>query len=357
MNYSENKPSEQMMKLAEEQAELILSEMKKENAENKRKQKKRLIKLTSMLILLAVLIAFSTIAWFTMNTQVESEGMSIKTAPLPFELKTSGSSGLYDGFLDEVATGYANTETTGGSQGIKWKLTKNVSEMNNVRSEDDTTDFADITKIDSDKYGLKPGDSGELVFSIVPNRTDELNVSVNVKITGYKASFDNEGNKTSAALQKVTDETMVHYLNSHIILFYMGADNKKHLLTSDGFNVPVSEETPVTIYWVWPATLREILDANIEAINDTNASKEVRRLFFEHPDYFLKTTGSDSFESITVAANENTDVQETAIAEILPSISGRNYNTYGAMYNDADQTIGDNFNYILVELLADLDND
>ena len=71
----------------------------------------------------------------------------------------------------------------------------------------------------------------------------------------------------------------------------------------------------------------------------------------------MKTTGSDSFESITVAANEDTDVQETAIADLLPSISGRNYNTYGAMYNDADQTIGDNFNYILVELVADLDND
>lgn len=70
MNYSENKPSEQMMKLAEEQAELILSEMKKENAENKRKQKKSLIKLTSMLILLAVLIAFSTMQATTIQMTV-----------------------------------------------------------------------------------------------------------------------------------------------------------------------------------------------------------------------------------------------------------------------------------------------
>ena len=340
-----------------EQSASQSSQVVDEIAEKKRNQKKSLIKLGAMGILTLILLIFSSLSWFSMNTQVESGGMQIKTAPLPFELKTSGSSGLYDGFLDEVATGYANAETTGGSQGIKWKLTKNVSEMNNVRTAGDTTDFADITKIDSDKYGLKPGDSGELVFSIVPNGTAELNVSINIKITGYKAVFDNEGNKTSAALQKVTDETMVHYLNSHIILFCMGADNKKHLLTSDGFNAPVSEETPVTIYWVWPATLREILDANIEAINDTNASKEVRRLFFEHPDYFLKTTGSDSFESITVSANEDTDVQETAIADLLPSISGRNYNTYGSMYNDADQTIGDNFNYILVELVADLDND
>ena len=158
-----------------EQSASQSSQLADEIAKKKRDQKKSLIKLMAMGVLIAVMIIIGSLSWFTMNTQVESGGMSIKTAPLPFELKTSGSSGLYDGFLDEVATGYANTETTGGSQGIKWKLTKNVSEMNNVRTAGDTTDFADITKIDSDKYGLKPGDSGELVFSIVPNGTAELN--------------------------------------------------------------------------------------------------------------------------------------------------------------------------------------
>ena len=328
-----------------------------EIAKKKRDQKKSLIKLMAMGVLIAVTIIIGSIAWFTMSREVTTEGMSIKTAPLPFELKTIGNAGLYDDFLDEVAQGYGNTETTGATQGIKWKLTKNVSEMNNVREADDETDLEEITRLDSDKYGLKPGDSGELVFSIVPNGTAELNISINVKITGYKAGFDNAGNKTSAALQKVTDETMVHYLNSHIILFYMGTDNKKHLLTSDGFNVSVSEETPVTIYWVWPATLRELLDADIEAINDTNASKEVRRLFFEHPDYFLKATNDFSFDDIIVEKNEDLDAQEAGIAYVLPLVSGRNYNTYGTMYNDADQTIGDNFNYILVELIADLNTD
>ena len=89
-----------------------------EIAEKKKNQKKSLIKMGAMGILTLILLIFFSLSWFTMNTQVESGGMSIKTAPLPFELKTSGSSGLYDGFLDEVATGYANTETTGGSQGI-----------------------------------------------------------------------------------------------------------------------------------------------------------------------------------------------------------------------------------------------
>ena len=311
----------------------------------------------AMGILALILLIFSSLSWFTMSREVTTEGMSTKTAPLPFELKTIGDAGLYDDFLDEVAQGYGNTETTGATQGIKWKLTKNVSEMNNVREADDETDLEEITRLDSDKYGLKPGDSGELVFSIVPNEAKDLDISINVQITGYKADFDNDWNKTDTALQKVTDETLIHYMNSHIFLFYVGADNKKHLLTSEGFNVSVSEETPVTIYWVWPATLREILDADIKAINDTNASKEVRRLFFEHPDYFLKATNDFSFDDIIVERNEDADAQEAGIAYVLPSVSGRNYNTYGTMYNDADQAIGDNFNYILVELIADLNTD
>ena len=45
------------------------------------------------------------------------------------------------------------------------------------------------------------------------------------------------------------------------------------------------------------------------------------------------------------------------IAEKIQLVKGRNYNQYGAMYNDADQAIGDNVNYILVELFAGLKTD
>ena len=135
----------------------------------------------------------------------------------------------------------------------------------------------------------------------------------------------------------------------------MGTDNHKHLLTSEGFDIDniTESERKVTLYWAWPATLQEILDANIAVLNDSVASLEVRRYFFENPEHFLKATGDVSFSRFKVAKDSDTVAEETAIGEIISLVTGRNYSQYGSMYNDADQSIGDNINYILVELLAD----
>lgn len=55
-----------------------------ELAEKKRNQKKSLIKMGTMGILTLILLIFSSLSWFTMNTQVESGGMSIKSQGIVF---------------------------------------------------------------------------------------------------------------------------------------------------------------------------------------------------------------------------------------------------------------------------------
>ena len=285
----------------------------------------------------------------------------MKTAPAPFELKTTGDAGLYDTFLDNTVSGYGNSTTTGGgSSAIKWKLTNNTSELNNHYDGEGDPDLREITRRDSSDYGLKPGDSGTLKFSIVPNTSGNLNIKLNLNITGYQATFELDNGvyyKTDDSLTVVTDETINNFLSSHIYFFYKDSNNKKHVITSEGFNVSVSEETEVTLYWAWPPTLREILDEDIEDLDDADASKEVKRLFFEHPDYFLKKVGSESFSDFTVTHNVDSSVEDAAIAAVIDNVDGRHYSEYGAKYNDADQAIGDNVNYILVDLLADLDTD
>ena len=285
--------------------------------------------------------------------------MSVRTAPAPFELETTGDTGLYDTFLDNTISGYGSGTTTANSAGIKWRLTADTSEMHNLYTGSGTADLREITRRDSSDYGLKPGDSGTLTFAIVPNSSDDINVKLNLSFTGYAATFalqDDVYYKTNDPLTVVTDTTVNHFLSSHIFFFYKDSNNKKHIITSDGFTVSVSGRTEVTLYWVWPATLQEILNANIDNLNDTDASKEVKRLFFEHPDYFLKKTGTESFSDITVLHNDDAVIEDAAIDAVIGNVSGRNYTEYGSKYNDADQSIGDHVNYILVELVADLDN-
>ncbi len=318
----------------------------------------KLIRLVSMLIFSVAILVFASIAWFTMNKDVGTSGMGVKVGPLPFELKTSGSTGLYDGFLDDTVSGYGSGSTTAESAGIKWKLTS-ASNVENLYSESGTptsAQFNEITRSDSEQYGLNPGDSGTLEFSIIPN-TPPVSVSFKLEVTGYKASFDSSNYKTDDDLVLVSDSAVNNYKSSHILFFYVGEDNKKHLLTPDGFDVNnISVETSKTLYWVWIPTLQQILDADIEALEEDaakTASKEVRRYFFENPSYFLKATGTESF-TFAVEKQNDINAEEAAIIANIGTyaLNGRNYSHYAGMYNDADQTIGDNINYILIELLA-----
>ena len=325
--------------------------------EQKRNRVKSLIKLAIIGASIAIVIIISTIAWFTMNREVENSGLAMTATDAPFELKTAGSAGLYDSFLDDTVSGYSNALTTDGVEGIKWKLVKNNSELNNVYSGEGSPDMSEITRRDSSDYGLKPGDSGTLRFTIVRKQTEGLTVDFNIKISGYSATFITTNNieyKTNDPLTFVNDEAINHYLLSHVLLFYKGSDNKKHLITSDGFSISVSSaETDVVLYWVWPATLKEILEADINNLDDTDASKEIRMLFFEHPEKKKKTQGTEDFSDIIVNHMTDKDAQEAAILSKLGLVNGREYNRYGTMYNDADQTIGDNMNYMLVELSAE----
>lgn len=224
--------------------------------------------------------------------------MNVTATDLPFELKTSGSAGLYDSYIDELTSDYDSAETTAGVQGVKWKLTKNVSEMENIYSGDSQPDLENITRLDSDKYGLYPGDSGSISFTVVP-KAPSIDQTFLLDVTGYKATFDDDLNKTDDALIESEDEDANTYTSTHILFFYIGNDNKKHLLTQESFEKTITEESEYTIYWVWPSTLKEILEADIAGL-DTDAAKEVRRAFFEQPGTFLKAIGEESFESIAV---------------------------------------------------------
>ena len=348
---------------AERIAEKAVADKKAANEEERRKQKKRIIKIVLLMVLIALIIVFASIAWFAMNKAVSADTMAIEAAESPFELKTTGTEqGLYDEFLDEVTSdAYAAAATTEGHQGIKWQLTKDTSEMNNVYDGTGEPDMTTITRLDSDQYGLKPGDHGTLKFTIVSKTDADLSVALTLKNTGYKATFNSDNTKTRDLLTEVTNISVKKFISSHILFFYKGSDNKKHLLTSEGFTETVTSsdvngEKEVTLYWVWTATLKEILNANIEGLNDTDASKEVRRYFFEHPEDFLKPIGTESFDDIKVTHNDDTAAEETAIANVISTkaLLGREYTQYGSKYNDADQAIGDNANYLLVELTAAL---
>ena len=91
------------------------SQVVDEKAKKKRDQKKSLIKLGSIGVLTAVIIAIGSLGWFTQNRTVNTTGMGVSVKAGLFELKAieNGKEGLYDERI--LGASYATNDQTSGS--------------------------------------------------------------------------------------------------------------------------------------------------------------------------------------------------------------------------------------------------
>ncbi|WP_303797254.1 hypothetical protein [Ruminococcus flavefaciens] len=346
-----------------------------ELVEKKRNQKKSLIKLGAMGVLIAVTIIIGSLSWFTANRAVETSGMGVKTTGAPFELKAEGTDILYTTRLGEVAAEYVDGETVtegkmtaGGKCAIQWVMTSQ-NNMNNVRKSGDVTELSDITKLESDKYGLGPGSYGTLQFTVVPtDKTTTLDLEFKTLVAAYVAEYDEYGlENIETSLTPVEDVDINGYLKGHILFFYESTEEVAgeqttvlHLIEDNDFTFSVTNDTTITLRWVWPETLHDILAADIEGI-DPLSSLEVRNYMFSEPAHFLlrydtPAEGEAAFGDMSIDLTDEENL-ETNISSVSARInnSTKLYDKYSSWYNNADQMIGDEISYITFELEADID--
>ena len=332
-------------------------------AENRAK----FVKLLSILILSSAILIFASIAWFTMNTGTGTNGMSIRSQSNLFELRTTGSVGLYDDYIVDVDDEYTGDSETGASGKIKWRLTKGNTDdtltqgnMNNLYLESGTPsseEMKEIKKLDSSKYGLSPGDYGTLSFIIVP-KADSVDTTVKVAVTCYKTEYYLTGDDIGYQKdvfepmdEEDTDEAeAIKFTKSHIMYFYKDSSDHLHMITETGFDeLSITENRNVTLYWVWPEKLKNILELDIPGL-DTTGATELRAYLLKNPELFLAKNSEDSssvFDGIKLDADATeSEVQAKANAILATNTS---YNPWGARYNNADQIIGDYVGYIMVE--------
>lgn len=327
-----------------------------------------IIKFVIMMVLGVTLFIIATIAWFAMNTDTDSSGMGVRTETSLFELRASGASGLYDSYITTIDSDYSTGSETGGNNGQKiiWQLTSQ-SQMENLWDGTGTPtaeDLRRIQKLESDAYGLSPGDYGQLTFTIVPKTTTTFTAEIKPQVTCYKTTYDSDGYQSSTITEMDADDDdeaeAMKFLLSHIQFFYEydsdeDGTEEMHLIT-DSFTIEnITTDTDVTIFWVWPNRLNNILDLTVEGL-DSTANAELRKYFFKDPSIFLTTTSSDSatvFDSITLGSNA-TDQQINAAVSSMTSPASV-YSSWSGRYNSADQIIGDRVGYIMLEVQVEPD--
>lgn len=393
--YSEGAAAEESEAQARESAEEI-AEAQEEEKRNKRNRRKSVIKLVVIAISITIVIIIGSIAWFTMNRDVRTSGMGVKTAPAPFELEVSGlyveneddfskADSEYD---DGEAQLEANTYRTSGQYGkIIWRKTGN------------TADDGHYAK------GLEPNSHGKLTFWVIPNSTGTLDIEFDFNIRGFIGAYtdpeDEEEDPELSNLYEINDDLTVansgglitnasqladkkaalEYIQGHI-LFFSDYDSTTHYYsgflgtgrsirfgdcinpsTGTKYNAgnPVSvtegQKYQVTIYWKWANTFEQM-------VFDENSPKKDNPLFVS-----TNTADRTAIYSYLNAA-ENGSMNNKVFKDLTPAVISTNLgyiqnNTTGYVdnatrtltdaYNNADSFIGNNIDYILIEMTADID--
>ena len=322
------------------------------------------VKIIVIALLIISVIVFGSLSWFTMSKEVEGSGTQMRASDMPFELRVSGATGLFDDYISIIDPNYStDSETSGSHEKIIWQLTSN-SQIENLWTGSGTPsaeDIRKIKKIESNDYGLSPGDYGQLTFTIVPKSTEEFTATIKPVLSCYKTTYDTIGyqNSTISAMSTSNDDDAeaINLLLGHILFFYKydsddDGEEEMHLIDGNFEIEDIISNTDVTIYWVWPNKLNDILELTVDGLDETGCV-ELRRYFFTKPEIFLATTSLDTtdvLDSITLATTATDEQIEAMVSSMTTTVA--TYNGWSARYNNADQIIGDRIAYILLETLV-----
>lgn len=303
----------------------------------KRIRRNAYVKMAAMVVIVAALMAFGSIAWFTMSREVEGSGVQMGATGRSYLIKTAdgNNNGAY-------FTRYHSRIPE--SDASVWLVDENSNLQNN------------------EYLGIKPGSKGKMTFYVIPLK-DEVRLDFELQTTGYQAVEHGDTVEMNAMSNTIGNPAF--FLNGHLLLFEgktgnyfnglipVDAENKRTIsrtfrksdistlgTDTDGDNK--KDAFAVDIYWTWPETLSTIVntgDATIQLLCDPNAQvqegaqndyRQVLGFLTSHPAYFLK--GYD------------------AAATISDSVLAGSYSDYGSLYDRADQDISSEVHFVLLTM-------
>lgn len=317
--------------------------------------------------------------------------MAVKTSPSPFELEVRGTYIENDADFSKADSNYTYGEdqqtlnayqTSGQSDRIIWRKTSN------------TADDGHYAK------GLEPNSHGKLTFWVVPNSTGTLDIEFDFNIRGFIGTFiepedeeaepelsdlyeinddltiENSGGLITNAAQLADKKAALDFIQGHILFFsdyngtyysgFLGTGRSIRFgdcinpSTNAKYNAgnPVSvtegQKYQVTIYWKWANTFEQMV------FDETSPKKD--------EPLFVSTNTTDrtaiySYLSATESSEmKNKVFKDLTVSAITTDLGYVQNNTTASIdsatkeltdaYNNADSFIGNNIDYIMIEMTA-----
>ena len=376
---------------AEEAASRAVEQRREELRLEHENNKKKLIKISSILIFISITLVFMTRSWFTMSREVEGSKAQMTGEALPFELEVRGDNIENDGDFSKADSEYVYGEnlnltptayqTSGNHDSIIWRKTGSS---------------ADDGHYDN---GLVPDSHGKLTFWVVPQSTGSLDISFEMKIRGYIATYaepaNDEDESELLALYEINDDLAIttqnkiknnselndikeaiKYLRGHILFFtnydsstgyysgFCGTERKvdfgncinpntgeKYAVSGGAVSVTKGEKYPVTLYWKWANTFEQMV------LDDDSPNKD-------SPLFAVGSSNADRLAVYTYLSNSTSnkvfvDLNRTSITTNLGYVKNNDathfsnaLKTLTDSYNNADSLIGENVDYFIIEMTA-----
>ena len=168
-------------------------------------RKRNLIRFGSLAVLAFVVWLFATISWFTANRAVETSGMGVKSATLPFDIATKGArvrnSTVMNAQKPEYTEGASGTYSdVNNSEGTYYVGDSLLLRFDPARQDDSQT--AEDESIPPD---ISPGSSGELSLYVIPKTNESQKVKVSLNVVAF-AEIDKYDVSTETVTNSETDE-------------------------------------------------------------------------------------------------------------------------------------------------------
>ena len=353
--------------------------MENKNYDKKRENEKSLKKhlflfLKNNILLAGAVFAFilMTAAWFVNNSRVQAGGATVSAAAdRKFELAAVGTTGKYDGENGVLKSILGDTVQNGDS----WSFAEGGETKTGTITSNDKGDIVWVmsggqngqnlnNNTDNSTGTIEPGNSGKLEFYVLPKDTkSEHNFTFTLTVKGYKES-------DGKYIQMTNSDKFYKLLSGHIQFFSSCDTDGKYsgrltaTATAEGITITglerstIANETQekVTIYWVWPYYVGDMIlpDGNGKLSND-----EKKTLFTDDLRSAIAGEMADNNADNYGKYFEN-PIDDTLNGEIADMVNGNideaAYNVIYTAYNNADKYIGENGEYILVQLSAAMDN-
>jgi hypothetical protein len=356
--------------------EIILTAQSQEELHARIRDAKKKFK-NGIILAVTTLIAiiFVCIAWFLNNARVSAEGIGLISNVQSFELVSEGeNAGKLENLLKNKALNWEN----GWSLGTDVSKQSDINLSNGFMTDENNTQInwmmtADSNlnnATDSENTGIYPGASGQLTFYVVPKQDGDMTIEFELSMELYQKVQETNGNTQvkqtdgeNTNIQKLDDETAKKLVSGHLMFF----ENEENGIYSGWIqngtfsktfkNAKKDQPEEVTIYWVWPYVFSQtILENGDKHLLGRN------NLFGDEVRSQIKTdmiTSLNSDASVSYFYDSDSSVIREVITDsILEEMLNNGtyassvYSEISRFYNNADQYIGLNVNYMLLRLDA-----